>query len=241
MDEDRYQEHLRQKFVETAGEIDRYRRECLELQKRHFDFVSDWMTTVSMLCFAIGGAVVPLINQFSTQGSVAHPNLLFLAALILIVNGATILIMKKYRIEKGLNTITSVTLPYEILFTKTYAVLRDALSQRAPRHHVDQRFEEQFHELTAALKAGEPKKADRPTFELDIYLGIMLIGFACIFGSVIDNPHRLLLYGLVILTVVLGYVLHIAISYRRVQGLLHERERLRQQLRDAEQYRVGYW
>lgn len=238
VDEEQYRKSVEKKYIDTANEIDRHRREYLELRKQQLDLMLDWTTTVSILCFAIGGAVVPLINQFSTQGSVAHPNLLFAAALILITNGAVILILKKHRIEKGVNRVNVINLPYEIILRKTLTVLSDFLQYQTTRKHIDRRYDEQYQELIALTKELEQEDKVRPTMELDAYLGVMLLGFACIFGSVIDNSSRLVMYGVVVFFAALGYATYILFTYYKVKEGIAERERLQRELKDAEQYKV---
>ncbi|MDB5185283.1 MAG: hypothetical protein JWN38_1091 [Candidatus Saccharibacteria bacterium] len=235
MTEQDYRDNIKQRIVDNQNDLDFYRTSNLELTKRQLGLGIDWMMSLSTLCFAIGAAVVPLISQFS-RNSIAHPNLLLLAAIVLILNGSAMLLIRKHRMEEETRMVNTLTMPHQISLMKTRAVLLDYYQGHASKADVDKRQAEQLSE--AEEISNKPRAKDSAIPELDVYLGVMLLGIVCIFASIIHNHRKLGVYIHIVAVGAVLYMLYMMRSYTENRKNIAEKEALDKDLNEAEEYKV---
>jgi len=237
MNEDRYREYIRQKIEDNLEDINFYATAYLDLTKRQIQLGIEWMMALSTLCFAIGGAVVPLITQLSSPNSVNHPKLLIVAAALLISEGSLILLIRKHRIDVESRLVNTITMPHQIALRKTHTVLLDYYQGKVTKDILDKRYDEQLDE--AKKIANRPKQIDHAFPELDIYLATMLLGIALIFASFIGSNITMHIYFASLVAVAVGYVLYMVRSYNLNHANILEKEKLEKELEEADNYKVS--
>lgn len=236
MRSEEYRDYIIQQYKEKAKEIDIYRRDYLELYKRQIQLTIDWTTILCTLCFAIGAAVIPLISQFSGQYQIKHPSLLLAAALILIINGTVIMIIRKHHIQEEYRQVNIITIPYKISLVKTHTVLGDFVEGTVAKDSVDKRLNEQLSEATKLSK--RKRKKEKASYELDAYLGVMLAGIITLFGSIISDRKTIKMFIVIVSIATLAFVWYAHLSHQKVEANINEKELLNKSLKDASKYKV---
>lgn len=220
---------------------DKINRDRLKLLERQYQLFSDWTTNISTLSFAVGAAVVPLVNQFSVANHVKHPLLLLLAAVILIINGTVIQLVKKVKLEDEADTIRSFGLPVQISIQKTMNAEASFLHERLSKTGLAKRYSTQLREADGISQSHDTDKREHISMELDIYLGAMLIGFGLIGGSIIDSLNNFRLYLQLSSLALVAYLIYVLWSYRRSRkGLLDNQAKERELRKLREEYGSVY-
>jgi c-di-AMP phosphodiesterase-like protein len=86
--------------------------------------------------------------------------------------------------------------------------------------------------------SNKPKAKDAAIPELDVYLGVMLLGIVCIFASIIHNRQKLKVYTLIVAIGAILYLLYMLRSYIENRKNISEKEALDKDLKEAEEYKV---
>jgi hypothetical protein len=235
--EEAYRNRAKESYIENAELYNEIRQQGLELLKRQYELTSDLNTTICTLSFAVGAAVVPIINQFSGNHRINHPALLLLAAGILVFNGTFILLNKKRAIDNESLTVNLFGLPQLISISKTRSVQEAYITGQADSKELDKRLKEQVADAETII--GRPKaKERRISLAMDFYLGLMLIGFAFIGASIVSGHNAFVNYWHIVAVIGITYIAFGIDSLIKVIKNNREKDKLITQLEEAEKYRI---
>lgn len=201
-------ERIKSEYIRLGKEEELIGSTSLKVAEHWYGLLNEWTTILCTLSFGIGGAVIPLIKQFSKADTLLAPNFLPFGTLVLLLNGTWILYSKKKTIDEEEVVMETFGANSLLNIKRTRAVYAAYLTGKADISEVKIRESEQLDEMLSSSEYSIGSDGKSPSGRLMEQLAIFLLGISCIGIGIFGAPWQSPWFwcGLTVFWVIVAYL-----------------------------------